>query len=454
MGTVEGQLIALPDEGLGNTVYLLDLGDGRALAIDASRDVRPVRETALTFGLRVAFAADTHLHADFLSGAVQLAHETGATVLASAGGNRTFPYRPLVDGEEVDLGGLTLRALGTPGHTAEHTAYLLLDGAAALGVFTGGSLIVGGAARTDLLGAERAEELARAQYRSVHRLADLPDATAIWPTHGAGSFCIAPSGGPRTSTIGLEKAANPFLAAPDEDAFVRLLLGGLGTYPAYFDRLSELNRRGPALLPDPMGLRPLGVDAVRDLLAQGAWLVDVRPVTEFAAGHVPGSVSIHLRDAFATWLGWVVPEGVPVVFLLGSDAESSEVAWQAAKIGFEGALGRLAGGLGAWRAAGWPLETFEIVTAGEIGRRPVLDVRQDDEYEAGHIPGAAHVELGSIARRAEAAAEGTVVMCGHGERASTAASLLARSGSRQLAVLVGGVGDWTKATGGRLEEGP
>jgi glyoxylase-like metal-dependent hydrolase (beta-lactamase superfamily II) len=185
------------------------------------------------------------LHADFLTGAVQLARDDGATVLASAAGRRGFAHVPLGDSDEIDLGGLTLRALATPGHTDEHLSYLLLDGARELGVFTGGSLIVGAAARTDLLGRARTDELARAQYRSLRRLATLPDDTAVWPTHGAGSFCSAPPGAERTSTIGAQKQANPLLAASDEDAFARQLVDSLGSYPSYFDRLAEVNRRGP-----------------------------------------------------------------------------------------------------------------------------------------------------------------------------------------------------------------
>src|SRR5213078_1950561 len=214
---------------------------------------------------------------------------------------------------------------------------LLLDGSRELGVFTGGSLIVGSAARTDLLGAGRAGELARAQYRSLRRLAALPDATAVWPTHGAGSFCSAPPGAARVTTIGAEKAANPLLAAPDEDAFARALLASLGSYPAYFARLAEVNRRGPALIAAAPGLARLTPAAVRSLAA--------------------------------------------------------------------------------WLASGGPAGRTEMVTAARMDGRAVLDVRQDGEYAAGHVPGAVHVELGDLPGRIQAVPAGAVVMCGHGERA-------------------------------------
>jgi len=447
------QLIPLVDEGLGNSAYLADLGDGRALAVDPSRDLRALRAAAARRGLRVAFAADTHLHADFLSGAAQLAADEGATVLASAQGRRAFPHTALADADEVDLGGLTLRALATPGHTDEHLSYLLLDGPRELGVFTGGSLIVGSAARTDLLGADRARELARAQYRSLRRLAALPDETAVWPTHGAGSFCSAPPSAARVTTIGAEKASNALLAAADEDAFADRLLASLGSYPAYFARLADANRRGPAPVPGDPGLAPLTPAALRSLTGAGGWVIDVRPAGEFAAGHLPGAVSIALRDQFATWLGWLVPDGVPVAFVLGEGQDPAEVAWQALKIGYERLAGRLDGGMDAWIADGGAVERTEVVTAGRIDGRPLLDVRQDAEYASGHVPRAAHAELGRLPGGIAAVPDGAVVMCGHGERAMTAASLLRREGRRGLAVLSGGPADWAAAAGRPLEEG-
>jgi hydroxyacylglutathione hydrolase len=452
VGFTDERLIPLVDAGLGNSAYLVDLGDGRALAVDASRDVRALRAVAATRGLRVAYAAETHLHADFLTGAVQLAHDEGAIVLASAAGHRLFDHRPLADGDEVDLGGLRLRAMATPGHTGEHLSYLLLDGAEELGVFTGGSLIVGSAARPDLLGADRTEELARAQYRSLRRLATLPDATAVWPTHGVGSFCSAPPGAERTTTVGAQKRTNALLAAPDEDAFVRLLLAGLGSYPAYFARLSEANRRGPTPITTEPALPALTPARVCTLVGQGAYLVDTRPVARYAAGHIPGAISIALRDQFATWLGWLLPDDVDLVFVIDPDQELAELAWQALKIGYERLAGYLAGGMASWAADGGAQQCIDVLAPGRIGERPVLDVRQASEHTAGHIPGAVHIELGSLAERADDAPAGAVVACGHGERAMTAASLLDRAGQRGLAVLQGGPDDWAEATGRALAE--
>ncbi|WP_202868303.1 MBL fold metallo-hydrolase [Kribbella sindirgiensis] len=436
-------VVPLVDEGLGNSSYLVDLDDGRALVVDASLDLRAVGAAAERRELTVAFAADTHLHADFLSGARRLAAMQGAEVLASEAGRRTFGHRGLRDGDEVDLGGLRLRALGTPGHTHEHLSFVLLDGERPLGVFTGGSLIVGAAARTDLVSPDRTESLARAQYASLQRLLELPDDVAVWPTHGAGSFCSAPPGADRLSTIGRERATNPLLQVDGEDEFVAALLGSLGSFPPYFLRLAELNRRGP--LPDRApALEPLAVDKVRTMLGEGAEWIDVRPTRDFAAGHVPGALSIPFRAAFASWLGWLVPDERPLIVVRGTDQDADEIAWQAAKIGYRFA-GEVA--IAAWDGQ---LTRTRLVGAEQVGGA-VLDVRQDSEYDAGHVPGAQHIELGALPDRAdEVRREPTIVMCGHGERAMSAASVLERAGHRDLAVLIGGADDWAAATGRRL----
>lgn len=452
--------ITIVDEGLGNTCHLLDLGDGSALVVDPPRDLRTVVATAREHGLRIRFAADTHLHADFLSGAAQLAHEFGTTVLASAAGRRAFEHRGLAEGDQVDLGGLRLTALATPGHTDEHLSFLLGDGERPVGVFTGGSLIVGSAARTDLLGRDRTEALTRAQFHSLQRLGELPARTAVWPTHGAGSFCSAPPGAERTSTIGQELATNPLLQVGDEDAFVQTLLDSLGSYPTYFRRLTEINRRGPQILDlhAPARLAPLSPSLVRTMRGDGAVVVDVRPVRDYAAGHVRGAISIPLREQFATWLGWLVDDRVVIV--RGDDQDPAEIVWAAANIGFDamgGLAGELAGGVESWAAAGYEVATTGMLAAAEVepDHHHVLDVRQDAELATGHLPRARHIELGSLPAETVPHGDGSdprvVTMCGHGERAATAASLLERQGHRDLAIVEGGPDDWARARGDRLD---
>jgi hydroxyacylglutathione hydrolase len=445
------------DEGLGNSAYVVELGDGQALAVDPSRDPTPYLELARWRRLRIAYAAETHLHADFLTGSRELAAADGAQILAPRASRLGFAHRGLEDGQEVDLGGLTLRVLATPGHAPEHASYLLLDGAQPVAVFSGGALLVGTVARTDLAGRELTEPLARAAYRSLHqRLLSLPDELAVYPTHGAGSFCATPAGDQRTTTIGAERRHNPLLAAPDEDAFVAQLLASFGSYPPYFLRLRERNRVGPELLGRDWKVLPLlSTDQVQQHLAVGGLVVDTRPITAFAAGHIPGALSIALRPAFASWLGWLLDDTQPLVFVLDEDQDREELARQCRTIGYDHLAGELAGGMATWRAANLPQAQLPVVEAEQLDDQPgvVLDVRQASEITDGHLPGAVTVELGALDgdRLPAQLPQGPVtVMCAHGERAMTAASLLARAGHKSLRVVHGGPQDWQRATGKAL----
>ena len=445
------------DEGLGNSAYVVELGDGRALVIDPARDPTPYLELARRRRLQLAYGAETHLHADFLTGSRELTAADGAQILAPRASRLGFAHRGLEDDQEIDLGGLTLRVLATPGHAPEHVSYLLLDGARPVAVFTGGALLVGTVARTDLAGPELTEPLARAAYRSLHgRLLSLPDELAVYPTHGAGSFCATPAGDQRTTTIGAERRHNRLLAAPDEEAFVSQLLAGFGSYPPYFLRLRGRNRVGPELLGRDWRVLPLlSTDRVRDHVVGGGVLVDARPIGAFAAGHIPGALSIELRPQFASWLGWLVDDTKPLVFVLDEDQDRGELTRQCRTIGYDHLLGELTGGMAAWQAAGLPQTQIPLVQAERLDDQAgvVLDVRQASEVANGHLPGAVAIELGALAGDqlpAPLPAGPVIVMCGHGERAMTAASLLARAGHKDLQVAHGGPKEWQRATGQAL----
>ena len=440
-------VIPVADDGLGNSAYLVDLGDGRALAVDPSRDLRAVDAEAARRGLAIAVTAETHLHADFLSGSTRLAARDRATVLASAAGRREFTHTPLSDGDEVGLAGLTLRAWATPGHTPEHLAYLLCDGTRVLGVFTGGSLIAGAAARTDLTSSELTEPLAHDQFRSLHRLTELPGGTPVYPTHGAGSFCAAAPGGEHTTTIGREKAANPLLQVSDEDGFVAALLAGNGSFPPYFRRLAGVNRRGPAVPADDPVLAPLTVAQVRRLRADGADVIDVRQASGYAAGHIPDALAVPLRGAFATWVGWLVPDpATALVIVRDSGQDPDEIIWQLLKIGHGNLAGELAGGMRAWTDAGQTVRATPRYSPGAIHPRQIIDVRQSGEYAAGHLPGAENIELGSLPD-ADLPHGPVMVMCERGDRATTAASVLERAGLGDVTVLAGSADAWARAAG-------
>jgi len=374
-------VIGLVDEGLGNSAYVVDLGDGGGLVVDPERDPRPYLGELDRRGLVPRFVVETHLHADFVSGGREL-------------------------------------------------------------VQAGGTLMAGGVARPDLLSAEQTEPLARAAYRSIRqRLLALPDELVVYPTHGGGSFGSVAGGGQRTTTIGTERVSNPLLIGdPDEDTFVARLLGGLGTYPPYFLELRDVNRAGPDVHgPTPPALAQLDLEAFDTAVADGAEIVDVRQIGPFAAGHVPGSLSNPWRAQFATWLGWLVERTRPVVFIADDTVERHDLVWAALTVGFEHLAGELVGGVDTWRDAGRTLAATPLVHAAGADGRQVLDIRQTSEFAAGHVPGAAHVELGSLAGSADGVPDTSLLVhCGHGERAMSAASLLERAGYTDVAVLVGG----------------
>jgi len=441
----------LVDEGLGNSAYLVEFGDGRALVVDPGRDPTPYVELARRRRLRITHAVETHLHADFVSGSRELAAR-GARVVAARAANVQFPHHGMDDDEQLQLGGLTLRALATPGHAPEHQAWLLADGGQPLALFSGGALLVGRVARTDLVSPDQTGPLTGAAWRSAQRLLELPDDLRVYPTHGAGSFCSTPGGAERITTLGAERAHNPLLTAPSEAAFRERLLGSLGSFPPYFLRLRAVNRRGPRVLTeDDWALPTVPVEQARRRIGDGAVLVDGRPVRAFAAGHPAGALSIALRPAFATWLGWLVEPDRPLLFVLEDAQDRRELVRQCRAIGYEQLVGELAGGMAAWRAAGLPEGRLELSGPEHAGDGLALDVRQASEVAGGHLPGAIAVELGAL-DGGRGLPEGPLrVMCAHGERAMTAASLLARAGRGDLRVVVGGgPAEWSAATGHAL----
>jgi glyoxylase-like metal-dependent hydrolase (beta-lactamase superfamily II)/rhodanese-related sulfurtransferase len=446
-------VVTVLDDGLGNSSYVVDLGDRRLLVLDPVRDPAPYLQEAQRRDARIGFTVETHLHADFVSGSRELAGD-GAALVASQAAGLEFPHKGVGDGDEIDLGGLTLRALATPGHTPEHLSYLLLDGSRPLALFSGGALLPGAVARTDLISPEQTESLARALYRSVtERLFTLPDDVVVYPTHGTGAtFCVAAPGHYATSTtIGDERTTNPLFAAPDEDTFVALLLDSYGTYPRYFTRLREVNRIGPRVYGDrPPGLPPLSAPDVVRMMKEGAEVVDARPIADFAAGHIPRALSNELRHAFATWLGWLVPDDLPLVFVLNDDQDRAELVRECLKIGYEHFAGELAGGMATWRAADLDETRIPLLEPKGVNALPgsIVDVRQAGELAERRVPGAFHTELGSLAEAERDLPAGPLtLMCGHGERAMTAASLLERSGRRDLSVFRGGPEDATRLAG-------
>jgi hydroxyacylglutathione hydrolase len=448
-GGVMVGIVGIRDEGLGNSSWLVDLGDGSALVVDPRRDPRPYVSAAERLGVRLRLVAETHLHADFVSGGRELVHLAGARILASRGARLAFAHTPVSDGQEIDLGGLTLHVLATPGHTPEHVAFFLTDGSAPVALFSGGTLIVGGTARPDLIAPHQTEPLARAAWRSItERLLTLPDDLAVYPTHGGGSFCASGASGETSTTIGAERAGSPLLHVSGEDAFVDRLLGGLGSYPSYFLRLRDVNRAGPRIYgAETPSLRRLDVASAKGLVVAGGVIIDVRPVASYAAAHIPSSLSVELRDSFATWLGWLIDDpATPLAFVVDDDQDGDGLVRHCLGIGYEHVAGEISGGVQAWADAGLELASTPVLDQ-PIAGVTVLDVRQESEWKQGHVPGAVHIELGALAdRAAEVPAAEVVAHCMHGQRSMTAASVLERAGRDDVVVFTGGPDQWTAGT--------
>lgn len=455
--------------GVGDASYLVASG-GEAALVDPQRDAWRFLRVAEQRGWRVVAVLETHVHNDYVSGALETRAATGAEIVAPARGGYAFGHRAADEGCEVRVGGLLLTALATPGHTPEHLAWSVATDGAAPGsppdaVFTGGSLLVGSAGRTDLLGPDRVAELTAAQHRSLARLAALPPGVRIMPTHGAGSFCSAgPAAPSRTSTVGAELGANPILGLADRSVFADRLLGGLGRWPDYYARMAPLNRQGPRVvgrLGMPAGLDPDAFDAIaRDDVT----IVDLRRPAAFAAGHVPGALNIELDDSFAAYVGWLVPFDARIALVLPDDRATAglrdaegaleEATTQLFRIGYERVAGWLRGGVEAWASSGRPIRSYPITSMeavfaeasrGEGDATRLLDVRQPIEWrDDGTIPGATTIFVADLpGRLGELPRDRPVtVFCKAGGRAAIAASVLDAAGYSVRLVSGGGAVGW------------
>ena len=446
------------NQGLGNSSYLVVSQAAHVAAVvDPLRDVDRYREAARRLGVDITHILDTHLHADFVSGARELAAQTGAVIGASVDAGLRFDHKPLTEGDDIRVGDFTLETVSTPGHTPEHISFVLRspEGGKPKAIFSGGALIPGGAARTDLLGPELAEPLARRLFGTIRgKFLSLPDDTRVYPTHGGGSFCIASPVGDRTTTIGLERRRNPLVRSRTEDEFVRLALTGLPSYPPYFHQMRAINREGPKVLGGVPDLPPRSAREVRDLIAGGVAVLDVRPARAFVAGHIPESYGIDVGLGLAPWAGWLVPFGTPLVLVtLGVD-DRDEAVRELIRIGYDDLRGYLDGGVNGWHSAGLPVESFPRVSVRELHKRvtsddppAILDVRFNAEWEDGHIRGAVHVEAGRLpSGELPLPKDRTIAAhCVHGIRSAAALSVLARRGYRDLVLIDGGVQEWATA---------
>ena len=439
------------DTGLGNSAYLIGSHETKTgILIDPLRDVDRYLYAANELSLQLTHVLDTHLHADFISGNREIAHQTSAKIGASAEAGLGFDHQPLTEDSILDLGAFQIRVMRTPGHSPEHISFLLLeqDGKTPAALFSGGALIVGGAARTDLMTSQLTRPLASQLYHTIqNKLLKLPDEVNVFPTHGAGSFCVAPASNDRVSTIGRERRTNPLAQPQTEEDFIKRSLMGLPAYPTYYKYMRAINQKGARILGGVPVLKPYSASEVKSLMEDGVVVVDVRHQKQFAAGHVPNSYGIRVDAPLVVWAGWVIPFGSRIL-LLGESAEQREDATrQLIRIGYDEVLGYVDGGLEAW-AREYPVETVQGVTPRELRERlgdvTLIDVRRQSEWEEGHIPGAIHFEGGRIAWEEFPFPmdKSLAIQCSSGNRSMIAISVLKRRGIHNVIQVDGGITKW------------
>jgi hydroxyacylglutathione hydrolase len=439
------------DAGLGNSAYLIGShATKKGILIDPLRDVDRYLHTANQLGIQLTHVLDTHLHADFISGNSEIAHQTGAVIGASAEAQLGFDHQPLTEESVIDLGAFQIRVMTTPGHTPEHISFLVaeLENKTPSAVFSGGALIVGGAARTDLLTPELTRPLASYLYHTIHdKLLKLPDEVDVFPTHGAGSYCVAPASSERTSTIGHERRTNKLAQPQSEEEFIERALTGLPLYPMYYKYMRGMNQIGPRLLGGVPILKPHSAHEVKSLMDDGVLVLDVRHQKAFAAGHIPNSYGIRVDAPLVVWAGWVIPFGSRILLLGESAAEREEATRQLIRIGYDEVLGYLEGGIEAW-AREYPVETVQRIDVKELRERmnevTLIDVRRRSEWDEGHIPGAIHFEGGRMAWEALPFAldKPWAIQCGTGNRSMIAISVLKRRGIHNVIQVDGGITKW------------
>jgi glyoxylase-like metal-dependent hydrolase (beta-lactamase superfamily II)/rhodanese-related sulfurtransferase len=445
---------------LSHASYLVgDQTSGRAVVIDPQRDVAEYVADAEKLGLRIELVMETHFHADFLSGHLELAKATGAKIVYSSVADTEFESMGVADGERYSLGDVTLEFRHTPGHTPESMSIVVYEhahDAVPYGVMTGDTLFIGDVGRPDLLasiGFTR-EELADKLYDSLHdKLMTLPDATRVYPAHGAGSACGKNLSTELWSTIGDQKATNYALRAPDKATFMRLVTEGQPPAPGYFVYDAILNRKDRELLDEAKMPEAMAYDEVADAIERGAVLIDGRSPDEFALGHLRRAINIGMDGRYAEFAGSVVPSDADIV-LFTEPGQELEGKTRLARIGFDRVIGYVDRPFEVMFTHRDDVEIASRLTAQAFDERAaavpdlqIVDVRNPGEVEAGIIPDAISIPVGQLpARLGELdPARPTVVYCAGGYRSSVAASLLRQNGFSDVSDILGGFGAWEES---------
>jgi glyoxylase-like metal-dependent hydrolase (beta-lactamase superfamily II)/rhodanese-related sulfurtransferase len=446
---------------LAHASYLIG-ADGEAAVVDPQRDVDQYIEEAAAQNLKIKYIIETHLHADFVSGHGELAARTGAEIVFGKEAGVTFPHRAVNDGDELTVGGVKLDILETPGHTPESICVLVTDASNAdepQKVLTGDTLFIGDVGRPDLAGGKghTPQMMAAMMYDTLHnKLLKLDDAVEVYPAHGAGSMCGKNLSSDTSSTIGKQRQFNYALQPMTKDEFVRMMTVDLPAAPAYFPKDAEINRAGASPLSELPALKPVTPAEVAEHTRAGGMILDVRSAADFGAGHVPASLNIGLGGQFASWAGTLIAMGTPLVFVAESEEKATEARIRLARVGLENVKGYLAGGIDAWKLAGFEVATVPQISVAElkelIASRPdlqVVDVRRPGEYESGHAPRAATAPLSNLNDTLPSLkldpTKLTAVICAGGYRSSAATSIMQPKGFTNLLNVTGGTGAWIKA---------
>lgn len=451
-------------KGLAHSSYLLG-GSKTSAIVDPRRDVDIYLQAAKDMGMEITHILETHLHADFISGHLDLAEKTGVAIYAPKSARCAFKHIPIEEGDTFEIEDMQIRVLETPGHTPEHVSYVVVDkarGKEPVSVFCGDTLFVGDVGRPDLFPG-RAKQLASKLYDSLHnKLLKLPDFCEVYPAHGAGSLCGRAMGAKRTSTIGYERKYNAVLQIKKKDEFIKSLTTNMPGAPDHFSRCSQINGKGPALTRNLPTLTRLDTHTFKKMAdAKKTVVIDIRSYEAFGGQHVPGAYHIDFSGNFATFAGWILPPEKDILIVGDSFEQAQEASIWLKRVGLDRAVGYLEGGMFTWAVKGLPmahvrqLSTEELHAMTTKGKEMILvDVRAPREFEANHIDGVINIPVADLRTRHHELHKNkpTALICSTGHRSSLGASLLKQHGFRNIYNVAGGMTGYNAA--GYAEECP